>query len=210
MVSWLDALMRIESTYSALRLISWSRSTKPRGENSSMAESERLKPTVWLSTRPKRLRSSVTSTRPCSMQAAGEVASGAFSSSTVPVLRSPQMPNMCIKSSLRPAARKQIVDLATDHVRDHLRAVRLFRVERDHGLAVTQYGDAVGQLEHLFQAVRDVHGAHAAAAQLFDDGEQHRDFFVGERGARFVQNQDLGVFAQRFGDFDQLTLTDAE
>ena len=46
------------------------------------------------------------------------------------------------------------------------------RAQAGHALAVAQHRDAVGQREHLAQAVRDVDQRHAALPQLAQDSEQ--------------------------------------
>ena len=61
---------------------------------------------------------------------------------------------------------------APDHHVDQLVRAGRGDLRGCHELAVAQHGDAVGELEHLLQAVADVDDADAARAQQAHDAEQ--------------------------------------
>ena len=97
---------------------------------------------------------------------------------------------------------------------DHGRDDGVF-VQRRHGLgqhvpAVAQHGDAVGQLHHLVDAVRDVDDRDAVGGELADDREQPPAFARRQRRGRLVHDQDASLDRQRLGDLDELLLADPE
>ncbi len=107
-------------------------------------------------------------------------------------------------------AGKQIGDFAADHVPDDFGLVRLRGLERDDRRAVAQHGDAIADRKDFVEFVRDVDARDASTAQIAQDVEQDQDFVLGERGGRFVQDEDPGILRKRFDDLDELLLPDAE
>ena len=79
-----------------------------------------------------------------------------------------------------------------------------------HPLAIPQYGDLVTELEDLFHLVGDVDDAAPLVLQLVDDLEEVVHLFLGQRGGRFVHDDDLGIVGERLGDLDHLHLGDRQ
>src|SRR5690606_31984742 len=77
----------------------------------------------------------------------------------------------CVPGSL-PAAREQILDAPSHHMRDDLVATGLRRVEGDDAAAVAQDGHAVTEREDFVQLVRDIDAADATRGQAAHDVEQ--------------------------------------
>ena len=109
----------------------------------------------------------------------------------------------------RPLAHLRDALFAPDHQGDELLARHLShrRARRDI-LAVAQHRHAVGDREHFLQLVADKDDRDAVIAQLFEQLEQRGGLVLGDRGRRLVQQQDLGLQRQRFGDLDDLHLGD--
>ena len=76
--------------------------------------------------------------------------------------------------------------------------------------AVAQHRAAVGERDHLVQSVRNVNDRRALNLHPRQHGEQSLDLVGLERRRGLVENEDLALFAQRFGDRDQLTFGEAE
>src|SRR3712207_7482218 len=62
-------------------------------------------------------------------------------------------------------------------------------------------------MHHILQGMADVDDADATAFEPADDGKEALDLAARERGRRLVEDHHLGVGMERFGDFNQLTLT---
>ncbi len=71
---------------------------------------------------------------------------------------------------------------------------------------VAQHGDAVDDLRHLVETVRDVDDADAGSLQVVDHLEQQSRLLLGERGGRLVHDEHFGVQRQRLGDLHHLAL----
>ncbi len=76
--------------------------------------------------------------------------------------------------------------------------------------AVSDDGDVVAEPHDLFHAVRNIDDRGAALPQPADDLEEDLGLAVAERGSRLVENDDLGIMAQAFGDLDELSLGNRE
>ena len=76
--------------------------------------------------------------------------------------------------------------------------------------AVAQHGDAVGELDDLVQAVRDVDDRYAVAAQPADHGEEAARLVVGQRGGRLVEGDQAAAGPHGAHDLDHLPLRRAE
>ena len=76
--------------------------------------------------------------------------------------------------------RVNIRQFTADHEGDQLILVELFLILRGDRLAVTQDGDAVGEVEDLFQAVGDVDTGDALFAQVLQDPYEPRRFAFGK------------------------------
>ncbi len=72
--------------------------------------------------------------------------------------------------------------------------------------AVAQYGERVGDLVHLVQAVADVEDAVPPVAQGVQDAEQPGAVRGREAGGGLVENDEPRALRERSGDRDQRTL----
>ncbi len=75
--------------------------------------------------------------------------------------------------------------------------------------AVAHHRDGIGQPEDFGHAVRNVDDGHAALLQVADDAEEPLRLTVGQRGGRLVHDEQVGLAAERLGDFDALALGEA-
>ncbi len=73
-----------------------------------------------------------------------------------------------------------------------------------HEAAVAQHGDAVRDRVDLVEEVRDEQDRQTRLAQAAQHREQALDFAVVQAGRRLVEDQHLGIDAQRAGDGHQL------
>ena len=76
--------------------------------------------------------------------------------------------------------------------------------------SVFEYRDAIGDGEHLFEAVADEHDGAAALAQPTDDLEEAFHLVFAEARRRFVEHEDAWHPSHRLGDLDELTLGERE
>ncbi len=74
--------------------------------------------------------------------------------------------------------------------------------------AVLHDRDAVGKLEDLVEAVRNVDHAGAARPQFADDGKQPLGIAVCKNRSRLVEDDDARVVGKRLGDLDDLLVGD--
>ena len=79
-----------------------------------------------------------------------------------------------------------------------------------HPLAVAQHGDAIGNLEDLVEAVRDVDNSQPLFFQSRNDAKEHLDLALREGSGGFVHHQDARGAREGLCDFDHLLLRDAE
>jgi hypothetical protein len=100
------------------------------------------------------------------------------------------------------ARRENVADGSTDHLRDNAFDRQISGVARADRSPVAQNRDAIAHLEHFAEFVRNVNHADAAPFQIAQNIKQRFDFRFGQRGGRLVQNQNVRVLRQRFGDFD--------
>ena len=77
-------------------------------------------------------------------------------------------------------------------------------------LAAAEHGDAVGDLEHLAELVRDEDDRDALAPQRAQDLEQVQGLLRRQDGGRLVEDQDVGVPVERLHDLDALLLADSD
>ncbi len=78
--------------------------------------------------------------------------------------------------------------------------------EVDHLHAVAQADDAIGDLENFAQPMRDVDQPQTLGAEIAQQLEQPARVGLGQRGGRFVEQQDLGVERQGARDLHALLL----
>ena len=79
-----------------------------------------------------------------------------------------------------------------------------------HHLPLAHDGDAVGDLDHFRQLVRDEDDAHAARRHGAERREQAFGLLRRQRRRRLVEHQDAGAAHQRLGDLDALLLADGK
>ena len=73
-------------------------------------------------------------------------------------------------------------------------------------LPVPEHRDAVAIVENLHHPVGNIDDRDALVHQLPHDVEQNLRFLFGQRGGRFVQDQDPAIEGERLGNLDQLLL----
>jgi len=79
-----------------------------------------------------------------------------------------------------------------------------------HRLAAAQHGDAVGDLEHLAELVRDEDDRRAVLPQSSQDRHQLGDLLRREHGGRLVEHEDARVAIERAEDLDALLHADRD
>ena len=72
--------------------------------------------------------------------------------------------------------------------------------------SVAQHGDAIGDLAEFGQAMSDVNHRRAGLHDAADAAEQHAGGILVERRRRLVEDQHLGLYRQRLGNFQQVFL----
>ena len=82
----------------------------------------------------------------------------------------------------------------------------VFRIVGAKLHAVAQNRNALGDFQHLVQAVAYEHYGDAATLQFSGNRQQRVDLVAGQRGRRFVHNHQPGVGCQRAADRHQLPL----
>ena len=103
-----------------------------------------------------------------------------------------------------------IADVAADHGLDQLLLAGVGNVHGSNVFSVLQNDDAVGHLEDLRHAVRDVQDDFSLFLQFGNDPEQGRDLRVGKAGGRLVEADDGRVPAVRLHDLHHLLVGDAQ
>ena len=126
----------------------------------------------------------------------------------------------CTLSTLAPGGRKRrrrarapiefVAERSSDHVADDGLARERARLVGDDVRAVAQDGDAVGDLERLFERVADEDDGDAVGAQSFDQREKMALLFRRQRRRRLVENDELGLEPHRARDLHHLPLGGAE
>ena len=82
--------------------------------------------------------------------------------------------------------------------------------ERPAELSVAQDGDAIGDLAHLAQPVRDVDDGRSRRGQAADSAEEELDGVLRERRSRLVEDQEPRRDCECLGEFEQMAAGDAE
>jgi hypothetical protein len=113
-------------------------------------------------------------------------------------------------TGMRRVPGKKLGDFPAHHCADDVRLVRGRAGERRNGGAVAQHRDAVGDGEHLVEFVGDVDAGDAAAPEFAEQGQQGVHLPLGQRGGRFVENENAGLLAECLGDLDELLAAHAE
>ncbi|MNW48516.1 hypothetical protein D3C74_258840 [compost metagenome] len=94
-----------------------------------------------------------------------------------------------------------------DKILGHLIGFHIQSLDR---LAIAQNRDRIGDFADFVQFVRNDDRGDALFLQLEDQLQQVFAVVFIQGRCGFVQNQQLDLFGQRFGDLHQLLLTDAE
>ena len=106
--------------------------------------------------------------------------------------------------------REGSLERAADDQLDELRLGRGLRVERALVPAVAKDRDAVGDLEHLRQAMAHVHHADAATPAGGDGPMQRLHLVRSQGGGRLVEQQHLRVGDERLGHLEELAVGQGE
>ena len=107
-------------------------------------------------------------------------------------------------------ARIHLAEASAEHHLHQMRAVDLIGAARAHQFAIAQHRDAVADLEHLTEPVRDVDDRLAFGFQRTQCIEDPFDLDVGQRRGRLVEDEDAGVACQHPRKLDKLATADAE
>ncbi len=112
------------------------------------------------------------------------------------------------RRSERAAARPWIhlLERPADHVEHEPAGVDVRRAMHGHERAVSQYGDAVGQLEDLVHAMRHVQNGDPLLSQTSQMREESPHFRLAEAGRRLVENEEPGPPRDGARDADFLLL----
>ncbi len=105
------------------------------------------------------------------------------------------------------------VDLAQgppDHHADELLLTDRGGLHGAHALAILEDRDAVGDAQHLVEAVGHVDDGPAVLAEGPQDGEEALQLLVGQDGRRLVEDDHAGRASQGLGDLHHLPLRDAQ
>ena len=94
---------------------------------------------------------------------------------------------------MRGAARDVEQHLAPDHQLGQAALAGALAVDRRDLLAAPQHRDAVGDVEHLVQLVRDQDDRRAARDERAQNAEQLVDFLRRQHRGRLVEDQDARV-----------------
>ena len=109
--------------------------------------------------------------------------------------------------ALPPPAR---LDLAADHQRGEALGRRARSRHRRDDAPAAQHGDAVGDLQHLVQLVRDEDDGAAVGRHRAQRLEERARLLRRQHGGRLVEDQDARVAVERLEDLDALLLADRE
>jgi hypothetical protein len=85
-----------------------------------------------------------------------------------------------------------------------------YRIVGGSDLSVTQYRHAVAERKHFLELVTDEYNRDALRPEPAQDLEQGGRFVAADRGGRLVQQEELRLQRERFGDLDNLHLRDRE
>ena len=83
----------------------------------------------------------------------------------------------------------ELRQLAADDHLDEGRLARLARADGADERAVAQHGDAIGDLAHLVEVVRDEEDARAGRRRIADEREQHFDSLSRQEDRRLVEHE---------------------
>ena len=108
------------------------------------------------------------------------------------------------------AGRELVGQIAADHGADERGPVEGRGLPLGHLAAVAQHGHAVGEGEHLLEAVGDVEDGEALLAQAAQHGEQPLRLVAGQGRGGLVQDQHPRALEQRARDLDHLLLGHAQ
>ena len=106
-----------------------------------------------------------------------------------------------VEAVLQFAANHQTNDVIVIHFADHPAA---------DAAAVFHDRVAVADAAYFRQLVRDIDNGGALFPQLIHDQKQIVHLFIGQRGGRFIHDQNFGIKHQRLGDFQHLLVADGE
>ena len=99
-------------------------------------------------------------------------------------------------------------ELATYHQPGQRAPVGLCGRRRRHDPAVAQHADAIGDLEHFVQLVRDEDDGEALRRQAAHGPQQAPRLLGREHRGRFVEDEDASAEVEQAQDLDPLLLSD--
>ena len=108
------------------------------------------------------------------------------------------------------SGREGLDQLTADHVPDQLFPGCLGRVDGGNVLSVPKHAAAIRNLEDFLHTVGYVDDGRPLRLHPADVLHQDLDLRVGQRGCRFVHDQDLGLFGDGLRDLDKLHVGDRE
>ena len=109
-----------------------------------------------------------------------------------------------------PDGRRTEIEVLADHVAHDPLEVDVLGLGGRRYRAIAQHDGVIGDLQRLFEMMRDVDDRDAAAGQVADHLEQHLDFGRAQRGSRLIHDQDARVHRERARNLDDLLLSQAQ
>jgi hypothetical protein len=102
------------------------------------------------------------------------------------------------------------IEILADHVAHDPFEIDVLRLGRGGDRAVAQHHRVVGDLQRLFEMVRDIDDGDAATGEVANDLEQHAHLGRAQRRGRLVHDEDAGVHRQSARDLDDLLLAEPQ
>ena len=105
---------------------------------------------------------------------------------------------------------RHVSQVPPDHGMDQALLGQVLVVQRLDRAAVAHDGDAIGEVEHLAQVVRNIDDRHAFGAQLAHDVEQALALATRQSGIGLVEHKHAGALTDGARNFDELHLGDRQ
>ena len=100
--------------------------------------------------------------------------------------------------------REELVDVPADHRLHDRGGARVGDSPFINGTPVAQHREAVRNLPHLFEEVRDIDDREAALFEPADESKEFFDVRPRETARRLVEDENFGLQNQRAGNLDDL------
>src|SRR5256714_4754235 len=85
--------------------------------------------------------------------------------------------------------RKNLVDFAADHLRNHAALIQIARRVRTDCAPVAQHRNAIADMEDFVELVRNINHRYTARAQIIQNAEQRPNFGLSKRCGWFIEHQ---------------------